>query len=271
VTVIRSLYGTPDGRWALDVVTVPDGTRGTAAPRRDDLLLLGDPAGNEGATPAHAEKTLTELLGGASSAQATRYVHSAQAPAEFWRCLVRANFAVAGPPALEGARRSELHIYPYRCPMPGCVAGRIPDGQGGSDRCPHCAGTGLTDDPMGGAERAPRPPGVMPGACGDCAYRQGSPELEEGGAALPERAPFWCHLGLPVSADGRYQPVATYRGLPLGQMVCAGWWALTTGEPLPERPYRERPVTEHEVGAWGDTARANIDRAALRGAGGEAE
>lgn len=154
-----------------------------------------------------------------------------------------------------------LYIAPYICPMPGCVGGRISDDHGGTDRCLHCAGSGLTDDPVGGAERAPRPPGVMKAACGDCAYRLGSPEREALGMNLPEEEPFYCHQGLPVSAAGRYEPIATFRGLPLGAMVCAGWWALKTGEALPAAAYREKPITEDDVDKrWGAASRANIAR-----------
>lgn len=131
---------------------------------------------------------------------------------------------------------SELTITPWKCPI--CVSGLI--GTNG-ERCLHCHGSGLTDDPLGDAERAPRPPGVMRSACGDCAVRRGSPELENVGAQLPDAEPFYCHQGLPVSATGAYVPVATFRGLPLGAMVCAGWWALQTGEPLPQAEYREVP------------------------------
>lgn len=146
---------------------------------------------------------------------------------------------------------SELQIHPWLCPL--CVGGLILDEAGQAvERCLHCSGTSLTDDPLSKADRAPRPPGVMRAACADCALRRGSPELENCGVALPEEEPFFCHQGLPVSADGRYRPVATFRGLPLGAMVCAGWWALKTGEPLPAKPYREMPITEDEVDKrWG--------------------
>jgi hypothetical protein len=131
----------------------------------------------------------------------------------------------------------DLTVTPWKCPF--CVAGLTgPDGE----RCHHCSGTGLTDDPCGGAERAPRPPGVMRTACADCAFRPGSPELEGNGAQLPDEEPFYCHQGLPISATGSYTPTAMFRGLPLGAMVCAGWWALVTGEDLPAREYREVPV-----------------------------
>lgn len=145
----------------------------------------------------------------------------------------------------------ELSILPWKCPL--CVGGiePSPDGQG-RERCIHCAGFGLTDDPLGDAERAPRPPGVMRTPCADCAFRQGSPELENAGVQLPDDEPFYCHQGLPVSAFGAYTPVATFRGLPLGAMVCAGWWALKTGEDLPAKPYREVGVTEDQVEQrWG--------------------
>lgn len=142
---------------------------------------------------------------------------------------------------------TELHITPWRCPM--CVGGLTAgeDGQG-IDRCQHCHGSGLTDDTIGlPAERAPRPPAVMRTPCADCAFRRDSPELEACGAQLPYEEPFFCHQGLYVSATGRYEPTAIFRGLPLGAMVCAGWWAMKTGEALPAKPYREIPITEDEV------------------------
>jgi hypothetical protein len=147
--------------------------------------------------------------------------------------------------AAQQPRRSELLILPWKCPF--CIGGIGPNLDGDAERCMHCSGIGLTDDPCGPAERAPRPPGVMRAPCGDCAFRRGSPELENQGVQLPDDEPFFCHQGLPISALGRYTPVATFRGLPLGAMVCAGWWALRTGEPLPTREYREIPVHEDEV------------------------
>ena len=132
---------------------------------------------------------------------------------------------------------TELTITPWKCPL--CVAGLIgTDGE----RCLHCHGTGLTDDPLGDAERAPRPPAVMRTACADCAFRRGSPELENAGAQLPDEGPFYCHQGVPVSATGAYVPTAMHDGKPVGLMVCAGWWAMKAGEPLPKREYREVPV-----------------------------
>lgn len=150
--------------------------------------------------------------------------------------------------AVHQPRRSELLILPFKCPF--CVGGIAPSEGGQSrERCHHCSGIGLTDDPCGPAERAPRPPGVMRAPCGDCAFRRGSPELENQGVQLPDDEPFFCHQNMPVSAYGAYTPVATFRGLPLGAMVCAGWWALRTGEPLPTREYREIPITEDQVEA----------------------
>ena len=149
-----------------------------------------------------------------------------------------------------------LYITPWKCPF--CVGGIAPS-EGGQDRerCLHCSGSGLTNQPCGDAERAPRPPGVMRTPCGDCAYRAGSPELDANGAQLPEDEPFFCHQGLPVNAFGAYTPVAMFRGLPLGAMVCAGWWAHRTGEPLPAKAYREVPITEDQVEKrWGHTPHA---------------
>jgi hypothetical protein len=127
-------------------------------------------------------------------------------------------------------------------------------------RCLHCHGTGLTNDVGGWNESeltpAPRPPGVMRKACVDCAFRRGSPELENAGVQLPEPGdgPFWCHHGMTTGYGGTYQPLGTYRPagatkeLPLGELICAGWWALQTGQPLPTEPYREpgtpRPTPE---------------------------
>ena len=139
------------------------------------------------------------------------------------------------------AERTELLILRYKCPF--CLGGLTADGAGGTEPCHHCSGIGLTNDP-----------------CADCAYRPGSPELEANGAQLPDDEPFFCHQGTPISARGAYTPVATFRGLPLGLMVCAGWWALTTGEQLPGKPYREIPVTEDEIERrWGTTPYAFRD------------
>ncbi|MEU9972329.1 hypothetical protein [Streptomyces sp. NPDC051014] len=153
-----------------------------------------------------------------------------------------------------------LLILPFRCPF--CVAGIAPSEKGlDGERCHHCSGIGLTDEPCGDAERAPRPPGVMRAPCGDCAYRPGSPELEANGAQLPDDEPFYCHQGIPVNASGTYTPVATFQGLPLGAMVCAGWWALQTGEQLPAAPYREIGIgPEYFEKRYGTGPRALTDQ-----------
>lgn len=93
----------------------------------------------------------------------------------------------------------------------------------------------------------PRPPGVMTRPCADCAFRCGSPEqqadYELHGLRNPNR-PFYCHTGLPL-IEGHYRSVAEYQPhpdgpvLPLGAMVCAGWWDWRTGGALPVKPYRE--------------------------------
>lgn len=144
----------------------------------------------------------------------------------------------------------ELTVYRWRCPF--CTNGDMGPANG---RCLHCHGTGLTND-VGGWEEdelspAPHPPGVMRRACVDCAFRRGSPELENAGATLPEGEPFWCHHGMTTGYFGSYQPLATYRpagatkDLPLGELLCAGWWAMVTGRALPAEEFREpgaRPV-----------------------------
>lgn len=86
-----------------------------------------------------------------------------------------------------------------------------------------------------------RPPGVRRKPCGDCAYRPGSPE-EEGHTPPPDDAGsvFLCHAGLPL-IEGVYTPqIITRDGVPVGALVCSGWWdEVVCGEPKPERPYRE--------------------------------
>lgn len=96
----------------------------------------------------------------------------------------------------------------------------------------HAAELGGVD--VGGLKRVPDPPGVMRSPCRDCAFRPGSPES---GKPPPLDRPFYCHKGMPVVA-GRYAPVAWSGGVPLGALVCAGWWAAVTGQPLPEVEYQ---------------------------------
>jgi hypothetical protein len=135
---------------------------------------------------------------------------------------------------------NDLRITPYTCPL--CIGGLMPSLEDeGTEKCHHCAGTSLTKDPLGHAELAPRPPAVMRTPCADCAFRRDSPELNGAGFTLPTDEPFYCHQGVPIDASGRYQATASFRGLPLGLMVCAGWWAFKTGQPLPTTPYREVP------------------------------
>jgi len=135
-----------------------------------------------------------------------------------------------------------LIIYAWVCPW--CNGGREPfDTPSG---CLHCAGAGITDDVAGWdpAElaRAPRPPAVMARPCHDCAFRPGSPEQDSPSVTISEESPFYCHQGLPA-VNGRYQPTAYLGTLPLGSMVCAGWWDTVTGAQPPTKPYRELPHT----------------------------
>ncbi|MGW2501863.1 hypothetical protein ACWCXL_12225 [Streptomyces sp. NPDC001588] len=146
---------------------------------------------------------------------------------------------------------NELVVYRWVCPY--CENGDMGQAQG---RCVHCHGVGLTNDVAGWDEAeltpAPVPPGVMRRACTDCAFRSGSPELEANGETLPIDAPFWCHHGCAKGYGGSYQPLGSYRpdgakrDIPLGEQICAGWWALKTGRPLPKEPFRE-PGTSPET------------------------
>jgi hypothetical protein len=131
-----------------------------------------------------------------------------------------------------------VRLNRYRCPV--CDNGRWADGE----RCLHCSGSGVTDDILGAdpAEVAelPRPPAVMRSPCVDCAFRPGSPE-EEAGRPGPDTA-FFCHHGMLRMEEAGgvgYQPAAWAAGMPLGYMVCAGWWALATGRPLPDAAFRD--------------------------------
>ncbi|KAA9379610.1 hypothetical protein F5972_08110 [Microbispora cellulosiformans] len=63
-------------------------------------------------------------------------------------------------------------------------------------------------------------------------YREGAPEEEP----PPLDRPFYCHATMPV-VDGEYAPVAWYKGVPLGALVCAGWWRAVTDQPLDPAPY----------------------------------
>ncbi|MFF2522277.1 hypothetical protein [Streptomyces liangshanensis] len=149
------------------------------------------------------------------------------------------------------ADEPQLVVYRWRCPY--CTSGDMGPSQG---RCLHCVGTGLTNDvgtwPEEQLVRAPVPPGVMRRPCAGCAYRPGSPEMEANGVALPEDMPFWCHHGMPhgyfgsYQALGAYRPAGATRDIPLGGLLCAGWWALQTGRPLPTTPFRETDIPKEK-------------------------
>jgi len=139
-------------------------------------------------------------------------------------------------------------IYAYVCPY--C------DGSGqwneDGERCMNCHGYGLTNDVRGWEDgeikRAPVPPAVMRQPCVDCAYRPGSPE--EDTSARPGAAqPFFCHHGMFRVGDGYVAPAMLDDGTALGAMVCAGWWALATGNPLPERAFRDPGGSDRSVDA----------------------
>ncbi len=139
---------------------------------------------------------------------------------------------------------AELIVYRYRCPF--CTEGDMGPSTG---RCLHCAGSGLTNDiehvPKEMVVEAPVPPGVMRQPCRDCAFRPGSPELEDGGKCFPDDGPFWCHHGTARGYGGANVPLGSWRppghtrDIPLGELICAGWWAQQTGRPLPTEPFRD--------------------------------
>lgn len=133
---------------------------------------------------------------------------------------------------------STVTFFRWICPW--CKGTGRWNGEG--ELCLNCNGYGLTNDVEGWDEPdltpAPTPPAVMRSPCMDCAYRPGSPE--DGSPALPGPAkPFFCHHGLHRVGDSYVGPALLDSGLPLGAMVCAGWWALATGKPLPERAFRD--------------------------------
>jgi hypothetical protein len=146
-----------------------------------------------------------------------------------------------------------LHAHVTRWICQFCTDGRWESGE----RCHHCAGTGLTDDVIEDVEagdgiepavRLPRPPAVMRTPCADCAYRPGSPEAvlrADGEEIRPHdsETPFFCHHGMHrIEREGAvgYVPAAECNGMPLGYMVCAGWWDhVVEGGPALERPFRD--------------------------------
>jgi hypothetical protein len=153
-----------------------------------------------------------------------------------------------------GMPTPKVRIYAWLCPWcdpagvmnPGGSTGRMADGS----RCLDCGGCGMltadqVKDPSafeaGELKPVPRPPAVMRRPCVDCAYRPGSPESGDDGETPIRPAadvPFFCHHGL-VRVGDAYESPAYVGSLPLGAMVCAGWWALATGKPLPVEDFRD--------------------------------
>lgn len=169
------------------------------------------------------------------------------------------------------------HVHPTGTAPPKVLIFRwmcLPEDLGGCDgtgrdpaggRCLLCAGAGmLTADKItdpeayeGRLRPAPTPPAVMRRPCGDCALRRGSPEDEHGAERYehPVRpdVPFFCHHGMHRRENGEggsYESPAYVGTLPLGAMLCAGWWALATGAPMPDdRPYREMAGADRTTAA----------------------
>ncbi len=166
------------------------------------------------------------------------------------RAVADAVAMACGPRAELAPSRDGLVILPWICPM--CSGHGRCDSLAGR-RCLDCDGRGaITDEAAkiwaevenAQLRPAPTPPAVMKKPCGDCAFRPGAPE-EEARPSL-ER-PFYCHHGMPI-VRGSYAPTAWARGMPLGAMVCAGWWAAATGKDLPARAYRAADD------GWGDAS-----------------
>lgn len=147
-----------------------------------------------------------------------------------------------------------VEIYRWVCPW--CKGGTDPDSQAPTG-CFHCAGQLVTND-VGGWDvteltPAPLPAALMPAPCGDCAYRPGSPEQEcAGSVKLPgaggNPGPFFCHLGMMGDNEKGYTASAWVGELPLGAMLCRGWWDKLAGEAAPARPYRDRHAKTDEGG-----------------------
>lgn len=159
-----------------------------------------------------------------------------------------------GPARLVG-RKLQVEILPYTCPW--CVEGRWESGE----RCLHCMGLGQTDDPSPGCdaagntvvpERLPRPPGVMRQPCVDCAYRPGSYERQNGTPLPDASAVFFCHHGLGREGNGYRAPVMV-EGLPVGAMVCGGWWSqFVDGQPAPQEEFRDPGGSDRSAAAPSD-------------------
>ncbi|MCZ0996374.1 hypothetical protein O1L44_29970 [Streptomyces noursei] len=144
---------------------------------------------------------------------------------------------------------NELLILLYKCPF--CLGGLTADGAGGTEPCHHCSGVGLTDDPCGNAERAPRPPAVMrtpaptaPTGPDHPSWRPTTPSSPTTNRSSATKA---CPSPHAAPTPRRHLPRP-----PLGLMVCAGWWALKTGEQLPPSPTANSPsprTTSNAAGA----------------------
>ena len=141
-------------------------------------------------------------------------------------------------------------LLPYRCPDPSCHRGRWPD----NSRCMCCNGASYVTREQGEPwldegeelEPAPVPLGVMRSPCAGCALRPGSPE-REAGASPPVEAVFWCHKGMEQDEHGNYLPAMAWMGVPVGYMVCRGWYNLASGtgtQPDELEPFREEKLPD---------------------------
>jgi len=76
--------------------------------------------------------------------------------------------------------------------------------------------------------------------------RAGSPEQQEDyelTRVLDADSTCFCHAGLPVVA-GRYTPALELtNGVPIGALVCAGWFDWMATGALPARPHRRLTIT----------------------------
>lgn len=144
-------------------------------------------------------------------------------------------------------------LLPYRCPDAACDRGRWPDGQ----RCMCCNGAAyVTAEQAEGwleegqqLEPAPIPPAIMRNPCPGCALRPGSPERSMG-ADPPLGRVFWCHKGMEQDQDGNYLPAMEYMGVPVGYLVCRGWYNAATGtgtQPDDLEPYREEKLPDRSA------------------------
>ncbi len=113
----------------------------------------------------------------------------------------------------------------YLCPL--C--------EGEGDRECYCRGSGLVTEKeardlaaagAGEPRQLPAAPLELRQQCGDCAFREDSPEWEslQIYQIAEQETPFHCHMGMHATADGRYQPLAEdANGRPVGHPLCVGW------------------------------------------------